>query len=575
VTNNYLINAEELQIKIAQGAKPGEGGQLPGYKVNKIIAKTRNSTPGITLISPPPHHDIYSIEDLAQLIYDLKVTNPTAKVSVKLVSEDGVGTIAAGVSKAFADIITIAGASGGTGASPASSIKHAGLPVELGIAETQQTLVLNNLRGRVKLQVDGQLKTGRDVISLACLGAEEFGFSTAPLIALGCVMMRKCHMNTCPAGIATQDEALRKRFIGKAQYTINYFKFLAKEIREYLAEMGFTKFEDIVGRTDLLEVDKEVVNWKSKNVDFSALLYMPEEAKKYPIHNLHPNTRKNEGHIDLDLIKEARKAIRGAEKVWISHKIMNVDRTTGAMLSGEISKKYGEAGLPDDTINCTFHGTAGQSFGAFLVKGVTFRLEGDSNDYIGKGLSGGKIIVVPPFGSTFKPEENIIIGNTSFYGATRGEAYIRGVAGERFCVRNSGVHAVVEGTGDHCCEYMTGGRVVVLGSTGRNFAAGMSGGIAYVLDNTGNFDYYCNKGLVDLTAVEDKADINELQSLINNHLVHTQSTLAARILTNWDEYLPKFVKVIPFEYRKVMEEQKIIELQKKLQLTEDDPSRHE
>ena len=575
VTNNYLINAEELQIKIAQGAKPGEGGQLPGYKVNKIIAKTRNSTPGITLISPPPHHDIYSIEDLAQLIYDLKVTNPTAKVSVKLVSEDGVGTIAAGVSKAFADIITIAGASGGTGASPASSIKHAGLPVELGIAETQQTLVLNNLRGRVKLQVDGQLKTGRDVISLACLGAEEFGFSTAPLIALGCVMMRKCHMNTCPAGIATQDEALRKRFIGKAQYTINYFKFLAKEIREYLAEMGFTKFEDIVGRTDLLEVDKEVVNWKSKNVDFSAILYMPEEAKKFPIHNLHPNTRKNEGHIDLDLIKEARKAIRGAEKVWISHKIMNIDRTTGAMLSGEISKRYGEAGLPDDTINCTFHGTAGQSFGAFLVKGVTFRLEGDSNDYIGKGLSGGKIIVVPPFGSTFKPEENIIIGNTSFYGATRGEAYIRGVAGERFCVRNSGVHAVVEGTGDHCCEYMTGGRVVVLGSTGRNFAAGMSGGIAYVLDNTGNFDYYCNKGLVDLTAVEDKTDINELQSLINNHLVHTQSTLAAKILTNWDEYLPKFVKVIPFEYRKVMEEQKLIELQKKLQLTEDDPSRHE
>lgn len=575
VTNNYLINAEELQIKIAQGAKPGEGGQLPGYKVNKIIAKTRNSTPGITLISPPPHHDIYSIEDLAQLIYDLKVTNPTAKVSVKLVSEDGVGTIAAGVSKAFADIITIAGASGGTGASPASSIKHAGLPVELGIAETQQTLVLNNLRGRVKLQVDGQLKTGRDVISLACLGAEEFGFSTAPLIALGCVMMRKCHMNTCPAGIATQDEKLRKRFIGKSEYTINFFRFLAKEIREYLAEMGITKFEDIVGRTDLLEVDKEVVNWKSKNVDFASILYMPEEAKKYPIHNLHPNTRKNEGHLDLDLIKEARKAIRGAEKVWISHKIVNVDRTTGAMLSGEISKRYGEAGLPDDTINCTFHGTAGQSFGAFLVKGITFRLEGDSNDYIGKGLSGGKIIVVPPFGSTFKPEENIIIGNTSFYGATRGEAYIRGVAGERFCVRNSGVNAVVEGTGDHCCEYMTGGRVVVLGTTGRNFAAGMSGGIAYVLDHQGDFDYYCNKGLVDLTPVEDKTDINELQSLINNHLIHTQSTLAAEILTNWDEYLPKFVKVIPFEYKKVLEEQKLIELQKKLQLTEDDPSRHE
>ena len=575
VTNNYLINAEELQIKIAQGAKPGEGGQLPGYKVDKIIAKTRNSTPGITLISPPPHHDIYSIEDLAQLIYDLKITNPKAAVSVKLVSEDGVGTIAAGVSKAFADIITIAGTSGGTGASPASSIKHAGMPVELGIAETQQTLVLNNLRGRVKLQVDGQLKTGRDVVSLACLGAEEFGFSTAPLIALGCVMMRKCHMNTCPAGIATQDESLRKRFIGRAEYTINFFRFLAKEVREYLAEMGYRKFEDIVGRTDLLELDPEVVNWKSKNVDFSGLLYMPDEAKQFPIHNIHPNTKKIEGHIDLDLIKEAKKAIKGAEKVWISHKIVNVDRTTGAMLSGEISKKYGEEGLPDDTINCTFHGTAGQSFGAFLVKGVTFRLEGDSNDYIGKGLSGGKIIVVPPFGTTFKPDENIIIGNTSFYGATRGEAYIRGVAGERFGVRNSGVHAVVEGTGDHCCEYMTGGRVVVLGPTGRNFAAGMSGGIAYVLDRTGNFDYYCNKGLVDLTPVEDKSDVTELQALINNHLLYTQSTLAAEILTNWEEYLPKFVKVIPFEYKKVLEEQKLVELQKKLQLTEDDPSRHE
>ena len=582
VTNNYLINAEELQIKIAQGAKPGEGGQLPGYKVNKIIAKTRNSTPGITLISPPPHHDIYSIEDLAQLIYDLKITNPNAKVSVKLVSEDGVGTIAAGVAKAYSDIIVIAGTEGGTGASPASSIKHAGLPVELGIAETQQTLVLNNLRGRVKLQVDGQIKTGRDVVTLACLGGEEFGFSTAALIVLGCVMMRKCHMNTCPAGIATQDEQLRKRFIGKAEYTINYFRFVAREIREYLAEMGFTRFDDIVGRTDLLEVDQEVVKqknggagWKMKNIDFSRLLYMPKQVKNVPIRNLHLNTRPIKGHIDFDLIKEARKAIRGAEKVWISHPIVNVDRTTGAMLSGEISKLYGEEGLPDDTINCTFHGTAGQSFGAFLVKGITFRLEGDSNDYIGKGLSGGKIIVVPPVGTTFKPEENIIIGNTSFYGATRGEAYIRGVAGERFCVRNSGANAVVEGAGDHCCEYMTGGRVVVLGKTGKNFAAGMSGGIAYVLDETGNFDYFCNKGLVDLLPVEDKSDISELQMLINNHLLYTQSTLASKILTNWEEYLPKFVKVIPFEYKKVLEEQKIQELQKKLQLTEDDPSRHE
>lgn len=575
VTNNYLTNAEELQIKIAQGAKPGEGGQLPGYKVNKIIAKTRSSTPGITLISPPPHHDIYSIEDLAQLIYDLKVTNPKAKVSVKLVSEDGVGTIAAGVAKAFSDVIIIAGADGGTGASPASSIKHAGLPVELGIAETQQTLVLNNLRGRVKLQVDGQLKTGRDVVTLACLGGEEFGFSTSALIVLGCVMMRKCHMNTCPAGIATQDKSLRKRFIGKSEYTVNFFRFLAQEIREYLAEMGFAKFDDIVGRTDLLEVDKDVQNWKMKNVDFSRLLYMPKEAKESAIHNTQLNTNPNSEHLDYDLIKEAKRAIKGAEKVWLSHDIANVDRTIGAMLSGEISKRYGEAGLPKDTINCTFHGTAGQSFGAFLVKGVTFRLEGDSNDYIGKGLSGGKIVVVPPLGTTFKPEENIIVGNTSFYGATKGEAYIRGVAGERFCVRNSGAKAVIEGTGDHCCEYMTGGRVVVLGKTGRNFAAGMSGGIAYVLDKAGDFDYFCNQGLVDLAPVEDKADIKELQSLINNHLLYTQSTLASEILTNWEEYLPMFVKVIPFEYKKVMEEQKLKELQRKLQLTEDDPSRHE
>lgn len=575
VTNNYLTNADELQIKIAQGAKPGEGGQLPGYKVNKIIAKTRNSTPGITLISPPPHHDIYSIEDLAQLIYDLKITNPRAKVSVKLVSEGGVGTIAAGVSKAFSDVIIIAGADGGTGASPASSIKHAGLPVELGIAEAQQTLVLNNLRGRVKLQVDGQLKNGRDVVTLACLGGEEFGFSTSALIVLGCIMMRKCHMNTCPAGIATQDKSLRKRFIGKSEYTINYFHFIAQEIREYLAEMGYRKFDDIVGRTDLLEVNPEVMNWKMKNIDFSRLLYVPKEARENAIHNTHPNTQHGKGHIDLDLIRDAKKAIQGAEKVWISHKIVNVDRTTGAMLSGEISRKYGEAGLPKDTINCTFHGTAGQSFGAFLVKGVTFTLVGDCNDYIGKGLSGGKIIVVPPFGSTFKPEENIIIGNTSFYGATAGEAYIRGVAGERFCVRNSGANAVIEGTGDHCCEYMTGGRVVVLGKTGRNFAAGMSGGIAYVLDEAGDFDYYCNRGLVDLVKVEDKGDVNELQELISNHLLHTQSSLAAKILTHWDEFLPKFVKVIPFEYRKVLEEQKLKELQRKLQLTEDDPSRHE
>lgn len=575
VTNNYLTNATELQIKIAQGAKPGEGGQLPGYKVNEIIAKTRNSTPGITLISPPPHHDIYSIEDLAQLIYDLKCTNPRAKVSVKLVSEDGVGTIAAGVAKAYADLITISGGEGGTGASPLSSIKHAGLPAEFGISETQQTLVMNNLRGRVKLQVDGQLKNGRDVVIMGCLGAEEFGFSTAALITLGCIMMRKCHLNTCPAGVATQNPELRKRFIGRAEYAVNYFRFVAQEIRELLAEMGFRRFDDIVGRTDLLEVDPEVTTWKMKNIDFSKILYMPAHASKNDIRCTNTGLKRIEKHLDMQLIKEAAKAIKAKEKVWISHTINNVDRTIGAMLSGEISLRYGEAGLPSDTIHCTFKGTAGQSFGAFLVKGVSLRLEGDANDYFGKGLSGGKIVVVPPAGSTFKPEENIIIGNTSLYGATSGEAYIRGVAGERFCVRNSGAKAVVEGTGDHCCEYMTGGRVVILGRTGRNFAAGMSGGIAYVLDVDGNFDYYCNKGLVELSPVEDRADIMELQEMINNHLLYTQSSLASEILTHWEEYLPKFVKVIPFEYKKVLEMQKIKELERKLQLTEEDPTRHE
>ena len=575
VTNNYLVNADELQIKIAQGAKPGEGGQLPGFKINSIIGKLRNSTPGITLISPPPHHDIYSIEDLAQLIFDLKVTNPRAKVSVKLVAENGVGTIAAGVAKAYSDLITISGCEGGTGASPASSIKYAGLPVELGIAETQQTLVMNNLRGRVKLQVDGQLKTGRDVVILGCLGGEEFGFATSALITLGCIMMRKCHLNTCPAGVATQDEALRKRFIGRSEYVVNFFRFIATEVREILAEMGFTSFDDIVGRADLLEQNRDVANWKMKKMDFSSIIYMPEEAKQYDIRNTYPNIKSVDEHMGHTLIRDANKAIKSKEKVWLAYNITNVDRTVGAMLSGEISRRYGEAGLPNNTIMVNFSGTAGQSFGAFLVKGVSFRLEGDSNDYIGKGLSGGRIIVVPPVGSTFNPEENIIVGNTSFYGATSGEAYIRGVAGERFCVRNSGAKAVIEGSGDHCCEYMTGGRVVVLGQTGRNFAAGMSGGIAYVLDQNGDFDYYCNKGLVELSPVEDKADIIELQDMINKHLLYTQSTMAAKILTNWDEYLPKFVKVIPFEYKKVLEELKLRELEKKLQLSEDNPTRHE
>jgi glutamate synthase (NADPH/NADH) large chain len=571
VTSNYLVNADELQIKIAQGAKPGEGGQLPGFKVDKIIASLRKSTPGITLISPPPHHDIYSIEDLAQLIFDLKSINPTAKVSVKLVSENGVGTVAAGVAKAHADLIVISGTEGGTGASPASSIKHAGMPVEIGLADVQQTLVMNNLRGRVKIQTDGQLKTGLDVIKMAMLGAEEYGFATGALVTLGCVLMRKCHLNTCPAGIATQDKELRKRFLGKHEYVVNYFTFIAQEVRELLAQLGFRSLDEVIGRVDLLEQDMSVGNWKTKGIDMSNLLYSPEEAKVYPIRNITEQKHKIDDVLDRELIKQARAALVNKSKVWIAKEIHNVDRTVGAMLGGEVSKKYGEAGLPKNTINCTFRGSAGQSFGAFIPKGLNFRLEGDANDYLGKGLSGGKIIVVPPTGSTFVPEENIIIGNTVLYGATDGFLYVRGVAGERFAVRNSGAHAVVEGVGDHCCEYMTGGRVVVIGKTGRNFAAGMSGGIAYILDEDGNFEYYCNKGLVDLTPVEDYADVQELQYMLNKHLMHTQSEKAQEILVNWEQYLPMFVKVIPFEYKKVLEEEKVRELEKKLRETEDAP----
>ena len=542
--------------------------------MNKIIAKTRNSTPGITLISPPPHPDIYSIVVLSQLIYDLKCANPDAKISVKLVSENGVGKVAAGVSKAHADLIIISGGDGGTGASPISSIKNAGMPVEVGLAETQQTLVMNNLRGRVKIQSDGQLKNGTDVIKLALLGAEEFGFATSALITLGCIMMRKCHMNTCPAGIATQNKVLRKRFIGRSEYVVNYFHFIAQEVREILAEMGYRKMDDIIGRTDLIELDKENTGWKAKGIDLQPLLYFPAEGKKFDIHNTHDQIHKIDDVLDRELIKLANPAIRSKEKVWIAKDIKHTDRTVGAMLSGVMSKRFGEDALPANTINCTFTGSAGQSFGAFLVKGVSFRLEGDTNDYIAKGLSGGRITVVPPSGSKFKPDENIIIGNTSLYGATSGEVYVRGVAGERFAVRNSGAIAVVEGAGDHCCEYMTGGRVVVLGSTGRNFAAGMSGGIAYVLDERGDFDFYCNKGLVEISPLEDRADITELQELINNHLLHTNSDKAREVLVNWYEYLPKFVKVIPFEYKKVLEEIKIKELNRKLKQTEDTPSVH-
>ncbi len=576
VNAHYLAHADEIQIKVAQGAKPGEGGQLPGYKVNQIIADTRHSTPGITLISPPPHHDIYSIEDLAQLIYDLRVVNPEAKISVKLVSENGVGTIAAGVAKARADLIIISGGEGGTGASPISSIRYAGLPVEMGIAETQQTLLSNRLRNRVKLQVDGQLKNASDVIKMALLGAEEFGFATSALIVLGCVMMRKCHMNTCPMGIATQDENLRKNFSGKTEYVVRFFRFLAQEIREKLAEMGFRRFEEIIGRTDLLIPDVKCLTGKQKKLDLSSLLYRPVIKENIPNKQpLPPATDIRKNHMDRRLMEAAEKALKGKEKVWLFQHIKNTDRTVGGMLSGVIAKKYGEKGLPEDTIHATFSGTAGQSFGAFLAPGVTFRLEGDANDYIGKGLSGGKIIVVPPKGSAFQPEKNIIIGNSTFYGATGGEVYIQGIAGERFCVRNSGAKAVVEGTGDHCCEYMTGGRVVVLGKTGRNFAAGMSGGIAYVLDRQHDFAYFCNKGLVDLLKIDNKQDIDELQGMISRHLLYTQSPLAAEILTHWEKYLPRFVKVISFEYRKIQEEEKLRLLEEKLKQTEDNPSRHE
>ncbi len=571
VTIDYLVNADELQIKVAQGAKPGEGGQLPGFKVNEVIARLRNSTPGITLISPPPHHDIYSIEDLAQLIFDLKNANPRAKISVKLVAEYGVGTIAAGVAKAKADLITISGLEGGTGASPVSSIKHAGLPVELGIAEAHQTLVMNNLRGRVKLQTDGQLKTGLDVVLMGMLGAEEFGFSTAALINLGCIMMRKCHLNTCPVGVATQDETLRKRFLGKAEYVVNYFQFIAQDVREIMAQMGIRRFDDLVGRSDLLEARQDISHWKASKVDVSNMIFFPPQSTSNDLRYTLEQNHQIESIKDVKLIQLAEKAVVSNEKVWISDTIKNTDRATGTMLSGFISTSLEGKNLPEDTINARFSGSAGQSFGAFLASGITFRLEGDANDYLGKGLSGGKIIVTPPDGSTFIPEENIIIGNTVLYGATTGELYVRGIAGERFAVRNSGAVAVTEGVGDHGCEYMTGGRVVILGATGRNFAAGMSGGIAYVLDLKGDFEYFCNKGLVETGPLEDIQDIKEVQQLISNHLLYTKSLLAEKILVNWEAYAGKFVKVIPLEYKKVLKEMQLAAIRKKLELSEDTP----
>lgn len=568
----YLNNAVEIQIKIAQGAKPGEGGQLPGHKVDKNVARIRHSLPGITLISPPPHHDIYSIEDLAQLIFDLKCANPSARISVKLVSENGVGTIAVGVAKAHADLIVISGTEGGTGASPLSSVRHAGLPMELGLAEAHQTLVLNDLRGRVTIQTDGQLKTGRDMIIAGLLGAEEFGLSTACLITLGCVMMRKCHLNTCPAGIATQNRELRKRFLGKSQYVINYFRFLAEEIREHMASMGIRHFDDLIGRTDLLLIKDHSCLPKARLVNLEALINADAVSEGKILRKVHEQQHKIDGVIDDDLIRTAERAIKNDEKIWISRNLKNTDRATGAKLSGEVIRERGINGLPEDAINCNFYGSAGQSFGAFLAPGVSFRLEGDANDYLGKSLSGGKIVVVPPGSATFPAEESIIVGNTTLYGATAGILYVNGMAGERLCVRNSGAHAVVEGTGDHGCEYMTGGRVVVLGKTGRNFAAGMSGGIAYVLNEDGKFYQLCNQDLVELSEITDYEDVRELQSMISAHWHQTRSMKAERILTNWDVYLPMFVKVFPLEYKKVLNEIKLREVNLKLKKLEYDPN---
>ena len=572
VTAEYLVNAEEIQIKVAQGAKPGEGGQLPGFKVNDIIAKTRNAIPGISLISPPPHHDIYSIEDLAQLIFDLKNINPTAAVSVKLVAESGVGTIAAGVAKAKADLIVVSGAEGGTGASPASSMRFAGISPEIGLAETQQTLVMNGLRNQVRLQTDGQLKTAKDVIIMAMLGADEFSFGTLPLIVLGCVMMRKCNTNTCPMGVATQNPELRKHFEGRAEYVVNYFTFLAQQVREYLSEIGVHSLKEIIGHTELIEIseklkvksEKLAAAEKWKTIDYARLLHKPETDK--PLYWDRGAYTKVTGVKDEEIIRAARQAIDEQEEVTLDYAIKNTDRAVTTMLSGEIAKKYGEAGLPDHTINIKFKGSAGQSFGAFAVSGLNIRLEGECNDYFGKGLSGGRISILPPSRSheDFHAEDNIIAGNTGLYGATSGELYINGKVGERFGVRNSGAIAVIEGAGDHCCEYMTGGRVVVLGETGRNFAAGMSGGVAYVYDPKHTFDYFCNMDMVEINLVEDSVSRKELLELIRQHYLHTGSALAGRMLDDWHRYIEDFIQVVPIEYKRVLEEEKMARLHEKI-----------
>ncbi len=564
VTTNYLVNADELQIKIAQGAKPGEGGQLPGHKVSAIIAKTRYTTPGVTLISPPPHHDIYSIEDLAQLIFDLKNVNPAARISVKLVSEIGVGTVAAGVAKGHADMILISGQDGGTGASPLSSIKHAGLPWELGISEAHQTLVLNDLRSRVRLQTDGQMRTGRDVAIAALLGAEEFGFCTAVLVALGCVMLRHCNLNNCSVGIATQDGILEKRFTGRPEYIINYFTFIANELRQIMSSLGMRKLEDMVGRVDLLELNHKILPWKAKEIDFSRILYKPQVPDSVITHYCRKQDHGIDKILDLKLIELSKPALEGSQSVEINQEIKNVNRATGAMLSGEVCKRCGENGLPEDLIRCNFKGVAGQSFGAFLAKGITFTLEGMANDYVGKGISGGKIIIYPDRNANYNPDENIIIGNTTFYGAINGEAYIRGVSGERFCIRNSGLNAVIEGVGDHACEYMTGGRIIVLGATGRNFAAGMSGGVAYCLDERGDFRKKCNMEMVELQKI-DASDAETIKNLLANHHKYTRSLKAKEILNDFHKYAGIFIKVMPLEYKRILEERKI---SKKLDLGE-------
>jgi glutamate synthase (NADPH/NADH) large chain len=551
VTSDYLVNATDLQIKMAQGAKPGEGGQLPGHKVYPWIARVRHSTPGVQLISPPPHHDIYSIEDIAQLIHDLKNANPDARIHVKLVAEAGVGTVAAGVSKAHADVVLISGHDGGTGASPLTSIKHGGVPWELGLAETQQVLLLNGLRDRIVVQVDGQMKTGRDVAIAALLGAEEFGFATAPLVVSGCVMMRVCHLNTCPVGIATQDPELRKRFTGKPEFVQNFFTFIAQEVRELMAQLGFRTMDEMIGRVDKLDVRKAVEHWKAKGLDYSQILFQPPLAADTPRRAVTKQDHGLDRALDNQLIALAKDALEERKEVSIYLPVRNVNRTVGTMLGSQVTKRWGGAGLPDDTIRIRMSGSAGQSFGAFIPHGMTLTLEGDANDYVGKGLSGGRIVVFPPKQATFAPEENILVGNVALYGATSGEAFFHGIAGERFAVRNSGAHTVVEGVGDHGCEYMTGGRVVILGRTGRNFAAGMSGGVAYVLDADGRFEKRCNTGMVDLESL-DPSDEEIVKLLVSRHIHLTNSQHAARLLMDWSRTRRTLVKVMPRDYRRVL-----------------------